>query len=168
MRYKMLARMCALLVLAGGLMAPADGMAKKGKSPRNETVRLFYIPLNVSTFKAVSQRGVESDGDSCVIAKQAVVACIRELLASAHPARTEKERFSNQYVRVKMWLREGRSERLLAVVEQDGRMLRDGDSFVLSKKELSELERVIVGECFGGVKFPSNREELKKQIEQRR
>jgi hypothetical protein len=157
-----------LLVLAASLASVSDVTAKQGSSLSAEGMRLFYMPLSIGTLKAVDQSRIEVEGDLCVIRKGSVVASIRKLLALAKPAKSDREKFANESVRIKIWPLGGKKEKPLAVLEADGRMLRERKSFFLPEKPLYDLENVIAAECFGGVTDPFKSDEFKRGEQLRR
>ena len=164
----MQARIFAQLLLATSLLPGNPAFAEGAKSPRTEKIRLLYMPLNISTLQPVDQKRLESEGDRCLVARAPRVADIRALLDLGKVARSKQEAFTDKNVRMKLWtVNEGR-EVLLAVVEQDGRMLRGGKSFVLPEKPLHELEQAIADECFGGVTDPFKSSEYKRGEDLRR
>jgi hypothetical protein len=150
----MLTKTLATLVVAAGLMNGIAADAKEGKDSKSESIRLFYMPLNIATLKPVDQKRIETEGDLCVIATGPSIARLKSILVLARPARSEQEKFANQNVRIKMWLLNGAKEKLWAVVEQDGRILQNREALVLAELPLRELEEAIAAECFGGVTDP--------------
>ena len=148
------------------LMIKSTTVAGPGNDAVRERIRLFYLPLDIGTLRAVDQENIELIGDRCVVVKQPFVRRIKDLLASSVLARSKEEAFTNQLVRIKAWS-ESEKSTLLGVVEQDGRMLRNGRSFVLSNEAVQALEKTIVDECFGGQKV-IDRDRIDRTLESRR
>jgi hypothetical protein len=136
--------------LAALLMVGTIAAAAPGQERNRERIRVFYLPLDMGMLKAVTQESIEAVGESCDIVEQATVARIRELLASTTEPKSKEDGFQNQAVRIKLWLEVQKRKRLLGAIEQDGRMLRDGHSFLLAKDSLQALEKIIVDTCFDG------------------
>ena len=108
----------------------------------NRQLEIFYFPIGAETFNAVTTADIEERGKRCFVSDARAVSSIVKLLDSASPAGPEQS-FIDMNVRAKIIEHSKERKALLALVENNGAVRRNGSDFMLSTEALADLKTVI-------------------------
>lgn len=104
---------------------------------------IYYFPIGAQTLTPVTIENIESRGKVLNLFGEKDAEAIKKILQSADRKPHAGSSFSDKLVRVKIFEKEDKGERLIAVIDNDG-VIREGnaDGF-LSQADMKKLKTAI-------------------------
>jgi|SRR6185437_358463 len=107
---------------------------------------VYYFPIGAETLTPITSASIQERGRHCEIRSSGDIGKIKRVLHDA--AKPTSQKFSDSAVRVKLLEASSESERLLAVIENEGEVrFSDGTERQISSRGLETLKKVIESQC---------------------
>lgn len=134
-----LPQLAALAIVIGGC----------GRVQGNEGVTkmtVYYFPIGAETLTPITSASIQERGRHCEIRSGEDIGKIKKVLHDATKPASQK--FSDKKVRVKIFEASSDSDRLLAIVENEGEVrFSDGTEGQISRRGLDILKKIIESQC---------------------
>jgi hypothetical protein len=137
-------RIAALSVVTGLLFFGNGCRSDATTTGGGDVLVIYYVPIGIETLVGITTADIEVKGSKCTIESKQEIERIYEIINSARPAAGPNEYFYNKTVRVKILSKSQHDIALVAVIENQGSIMRPGGrQGVLSAKDLAALKRLI-------------------------